>query len=267
MAWSHSSEDLLRTAVTAAKRGGEVLQSWTQRFTVAEKSRANLVTEADFESQKAILELISSRYPTHAFLGEEGLERVTDSEYRWIIDPLDGTSNYVHGFPYYCVSIGLEIKGELTLGVIFDPNRQELFACAEDITPKCNDSPIKPSQATKLGDAFAVASLPVGTRREDIAVSRFLNVLPEARTVQRTGSAALNLAYIACGRIDAFWSSSLKPWDMAAGIALVRQAGGIVTEIEGPAIHATSPSILACASAELHEELMRHLKPENVRRI
>lgn len=252
--------EFLQTAIAAAHRAGDVLQEWSQRFTVSEKSRANLVTEADFASQAAIYESIHARYPDHGFLGEEGLsEPGQNSSYRWVIDPLDGTSNYVHHFPYYAVSIALEQAGELAVGVIFDPNRDETFAAIRGQGATLNGQPIETTSVARLQDAMTVASLPTGAGARDPAVERFLRIIPLAQTVQRTGSAALNLAYVAAGRIDAFWSSSLKPWDVAAGTLITQEAGGRVTRMDGRSLDIEIPDLLATNGTELHEELQELL--------
>ncbi len=247
---------MLATAQEAARRAGAVLESWAGRFTVSEKSRFNLVTEADVAAQETIVETIRRRYPDHALLGEEGLSRPgTNSDCRWIIDPLDGTSNYVHRFPYYAVSIGLERKGQLRVGVIFDPNRQELFWAVRGHGAFLNGKPLRPTEIDSLSRAFVVASLPVATRRDDPAVDRFLKVLTAAQALQRTGSAALNLAYVAAGRMDAYWSGSLKPWDMAAGVLLVEEAGGRITRMDGSQFRVDVPDVLASNGTAVHREL------------
>jgi myo-inositol-1(or 4)-monophosphatase len=182
-----------------------------------------------------------------------------DSPYRWVIDPLDGTTNYVHGFPYFAVSIGLEFEGRLVVGAIFDPTRDEMFLAARGSGATLNRRPLHASDITDLGQAMVVASLPVATRPDDVAVKRFLTMLSHAQTVQRTGSAALNLAYVAAGRLDAFWSTSLKPWDMAAGVVLVEEAGGRVTTLDGSPFNVEEPNLLASNGSVIHGELMRHL--------
>ncbi len=253
--------EFVATAEEAARLAGGVLLSWAEKFTVREKGPADLVTEADFAAQEAIYLLIHDRYPQHNFLGEEGLaETNSDSPYRWVIDPLDGTQNYVHHFPYYAVSIGLQRRGELIVGVIYDPNRDELFSAALSAGATLNGEPIQPSLADSLDQAMVVASLPVGAQKDNPAVSRFLAVLPHAQTLQRTGSAALNLSYVAAGRIDAFFSSSLKPWDMAAGALIVAEAGGRVSGMDGRPLDIEFPHVLASSSSALHEQLHRLLK-------
>lgn len=251
-----SRQEFRRLAEQAARVGGNVLREWSEKFTAREKSPANLVTEADIASQEAIHALIGRQFPTHQFLGEEGLECGEEaSGYRWLIDPLDGTSNYVHGFPYYAVSIALEERGELVVGAIYDPNRDEMFSAAIGEGADLNGVPIRVSSATLLSEAMCMASLPVKTTREHPAVQRFLSILELAQTVQRSGSAALNLCAVACGRIDAFWSSSLKPWDMAAGVVIVREAGGSVSTASGEVFDVNRPDLLSTNGTALHAEL------------
>jgi len=246
----------LKTAIQAARAGGEILQDWRERFTVSEKSRFNLVTEADFAAQQAISDILQAEFSDHAYLGEEGLEQAgNSSDFRWIIDPLDGTGNYVHGFPYYCVSIGLEQAGELVLGVIYDPTRDELFHAIRGEGAFCNDRPISVSTAPGLGESLCVASLPVNSDPQHPAVARFLKVLPHAQSVQRLGSAAMNLAYLACGRLEVFWSTTLKPWDMAAGVVIVREAGGEVTRLDGSQYDVQRSEVLACCTTTVQQEL------------
>lgn len=248
--------EFLQAAEDAARQAGQVLRSWSSRFTVREKSRSNLVTEADLASQSAIAELLKRRFPQHGLLGEEDLGHdQSAAEYRWIIDPLDGTTNYVHGFPYYAVSIGLECRGEMIVGVIYDPVRDELFAAAKGNGASLNRRPLRCSEIARLNQAMVIASLPVGTDAADLAVRRFLTVLPHAQTVQRTGSAALNLAYLAAGRLEGFWSSSLKPWDMAAGVLLVTEAGGMITQMNGAPFQLYEANLLASNGTAVHTEL------------
>lgn len=245
-------EQLREIAETAARLGGRILQDWRARFTAREKSPKNLVTEADLASQHAILEFILARYPDHQFLGEEDLYRTGTAPYRWIIDPLDGTSNYVHGFPYYAVSIGVEHEGELVAGAVYDPNRDEMFAAARGSGATRNGERIEVSSPRDLSQALCMASLPMKAQRTDVQVQRFLKLLEAAQHVQRTGSAALNLCGVACGRIDAFWSNSLMPWDMAAGVLLVREAGGQVTTTDGGVFDVNHPDLLVSNGLPLH---------------
>jgi myo-inositol-1(or 4)-monophosphatase len=250
--------DFLQAAVEAARRGGEMLEQWGEKFTAREKSPSNLVTEADLASQTAIYEFLKSQFPDHRFLGEEGLsQNEGDSPYRWVIDPLDGTSNYVHRFPYYAVSIGLEKDDKLIAGVIYDPNRDEMFTATLGGGAFLNGKPIHVSERTQLSEAMCMASLPVKLNREHPALEQFIRVLEQAQTVQRTGSAALNLCAVASGRIEAFWSKSLHPWDMAAGVLIVTEAGGTITTTDNRkefSIH--HPDILATNGTGLHQSLV-----------
>ena len=252
-----SEQEFLNTAEVAARKAADVLEHWSQKFTVREKSPANLVTEADFAAEEMIHEIIHSRFPDHNFLGEEGLsETNSDSPYRWVIDPLDGTSNYVHRFPYYCVSIGLESDGELIVGAVFDPNRDEMFTAIRSGGARLNGAVIEPTRIESLDAAMVVVSLPVKVTADDIAVRRFLRMLTAAQTVQRTGSAALNLCYVAAGRMEAYFSTSLKPWDMAAGALIVEEAGGRVTQLDGGPLDIETPDLLSSNGKALHAELI-----------
>ncbi len=249
--------EFLQAAEEAARRAGQVLRTWSSKFTVSEKSRSNLVTEADLAAQQVIHEFLRGRFPQHGFHGEEGLnEERPGSPYRWVIDPLDGTTNYVHGFPYYAVSIGLECEKKLIVGVVFDPTRDEMFSAVRGSGATLNRRPLRGSDNTELGQAMLVASLPVATSAEDPAVKRFLKLIPHAQTIQRTGSAALNLAYVASGRVDGFWSTSLKPWDMAGGVLLVEEAGGRVTKLDGSIFDVEEPNLLATNGSAIHQELI-----------
>jgi myo-inositol-1(or 4)-monophosphatase len=249
-------KDLLRTAVAAALAGGSVLKEWFRKVTATSKScAADIVTEADVASQRVIHELISERYPDHNFLGEEGLVRTDGpAPYRWIIDPLDGTSNYFHGYPYFAVSIGVELHGELVVGVIYDPTREEIFTGQKGCGAFLNDRQLHVSENDLLAKSLLVASFPPGVKSDAPPIRQFLRILPHAQTIQRTGSAALNLAYLAAGRLDGFWSYSLKAWDMAAGVLLVREAGGGVTQMSGSPLALEIPDLLA-TNGRIHTEL------------
>lgn len=251
------AQEWLAAAIEAAHIGGKILLDWQGRFSVREKSRANLVTEADEASQAAIVESLRSRFPSHGFLGEENLnDRTAQQDAFWVIDPLDGTSNYVHGFPYFAVSIGLMVKGELEVGVILDPTRWETYAAIRGGGATLNGTPLSTSGETIPSKAFGMASLPVAATPDNPAVTRFLHSLNHLQTVQRTGSAALNLAAVAAGRVDVFWSSSLHPWDMAAGVLLVTEAGGSVSNLTGGTFDLFVPSLLAASTASLRQELV-----------
>lgn len=247
---------ILNTAVQAAMAGGDVLKQWFRKVTARSKScAADLVTEADEAAQTAIHNLILKQYPEHNFLGEEGLLRTDGKEpYRWVIDPLDGTTNYFHGFPFFAVSIGVEFEGELVAGVIYDPTREELFTACQGQGAYLNDQRLRVSEAALLQQSMLVASFPPGAKRDSTPIQQFLRVIPHAQTIQRTGSAALNLAYLAAGRLDGFWSYSLKAWDMAAGVLIVREAGGQVSKMSGAPLALEIPDLLA-TNGVIHAEL------------
>jgi myo-inositol-1(or 4)-monophosphatase len=251
-------------AERAAREAGRILEEWALKFTAREKSRANLVTEADLASESEIHRILSQAFPDHGFLGEEGLHTAASrGDSRWIIDPLDGTGNYVHRFPYYCVSIALEQHSELVVGIVFDPNRDEMFRAIRGQGATLNGTPLSVSEYDTLSEAMVVASLPVAPSPDDPAVHRFLTVMPRAQSLQRTGSAALNLSYIAAGRMEAFWSTSLKPWDMAAGVLLVEEAGGRVSQTAGGAFDVERPDLLATNGKAVHGELQELLQPHD----
>jgi myo-inositol-1(or 4)-monophosphatase len=241
----------------AAHAGGRVLREWSNKFTVSEKGPADLVTEADLASQQVIFDIVSRRFPDHVLLGEEGSGPNTKpSNWRWIIDPLDGTSNYVHGFPYYAVSVGVECDGELVAGVVYDPCHDETFSATLGGGAFLNGKPMRVSRFEPLRQAMCIASFPTGVSSDSPAVARFLRVLPHAQAVHRSGSAAMNLSLLAAGRLDGFWSTSLKPWDMAAGVLLVQEAGGRVTQINGLPFEIDQPNILSSNGTCIHGELV-----------
>lgn len=251
-----ADSDFLGAAERAARAGGAVLEEWAEKFTVSEKGPADLVTEADVASQTAIYDILHAQFPEHGFLGEEGLRaKSANGEYRWIIDPLDGTSNYVHRFPYYAVSIALEHRGRLEAGVIFDPTRNEMFAAQRGAGATVNGRRLRVSRFDRLKQAMVIASFPPGVTPESLPIRRFLTVLPHAQTIHRSGSSALNLAYVAAGRLDGYWSTSLKPWDMAAGALIVAEAGGRVTQISGRPLDIEVQDLLCTNGSGIHEEL------------
>ena len=255
-----SDQEFVTAAERAARIAGKILQEWAGKFTVSEKGPSDLVTEADVAAQEAIFNLLHAEFPDHGFLGEENLLRSAGSSgYRWVIDPLDGTSNYVHRFPYYAVSIGLERHGELLAGVIFDPTRDEMFTALRGQGATLNGVPLKTSRFARLSQAMVIASFPPGAMPDSPPIQRFIKVLPHAQTVHRSGSAALNLAYVAAGRLDAVWSTSLKPWDMAAGAVLVAEAGGRVTRMNGDPLRIEIPDLLSSNGTGVHEELCQLL--------
>lgn len=244
-----SSVDQWRTekqvAIQAAQQAGKVLLDWAGRFTVRSKGVNDLVTEADHAAQKLIHQKLAFHFPGDDFLEEEG-ERQTEflSSRRWIIDPLDGTTNYVHGLPLYCVSIALEADGELVVGVIHDPNRNECFAAAKGLGATCNGRMIQVSGASRLTDSLLCVGLPADLGNAPGAADAFARMSARSRSVRRLGTAALAMAYVAAGRLDGYWAANLHPWDAAAGVILIREAGGQVTNFTGNPYDLYTPDIV-----------------------
>jgi len=228
---------MLNTAVKAARKAGSIITRASfdiDKLTVRRKQQNDFVSEVDNAAEDAIISVLKDAYPDHGFLGEEGGYRDKDAEYLWVIDPLDGTTNFLHGFPQYCVSIGLLHKGTLSQAVVFDPNRNELFTATKGAGAYLNDRRIRVSRTDKMEDALLGTGFPF---REIVNVDDYLRMLRNAMKtcsgVRRPGAAALDLAWVACGRIDGFWEIGLSPWDMAAGALLVREAGGLVGDLAG----------------------------------
>jgi len=253
--------ELLETCELAARAGASELLSWRGRFETREKAPADLVTDADLASQAAIRAEIAARFPHHLFVGEEKTSQVEvgDDDFVWLVDPLDGTTNYIHGYPCYAVSIAVARGRELLAGVIYDPLANELFFAEQGRGAWCNGERLKTSNVASVGDALVAVSLPprVGPETPDLA--DFIRMVQCSQAVRRSGSAALNLAYVAHGRLDAFWATKIQPWDVAAGVLLVREAGGIVTGRDGGEFDVWRPHFVSAAGAELHGELMRVL--------
>ena len=245
----------------AARAGGKLLLEWADRFGVREKGPADMVTEADLASQQAIRELLIGRFPDHGFLGEEDLGQVTsESGYRWIVDPLDGTMNYVHRVPHYCVSIALERRGKILVGTVYDPVAGDCFTAQAGGGAFLNGQRLRTSDVQQLSQALVVASFPPRVQRNSPELAHFVNVLVQAQGMRRTGSAALNLCYVAAGRFDAFWATETHAWDIAAGMLLVQEAGGLMTNLKGQPVDLDQPRFLATATPELHAELLRVLQ-------
>ncbi len=245
----------------AARAGGAQLMDWMGRFEVREKGPADLVTDADLASQKVIRELLLGRFPDHGFLGEEEDEiESSSSEYRWIVDPLDGTANYAHQARPFCVSIALERQGEMIVGVVFDPVADECYLAEQGQGAWLNGKPIKASPTTTLGSAMVAVSFPPNVSSNSVEVDNFTRVLERAQSMRRTGSAALNLAYVACGRFDAYWATENKIWDVAAGMLLVTESGGLVRSLADGKIDFRRPQLIATSTNALHDELRANLQ-------
>ena len=251
---------MLSFAIQTAREAGGVLIDRLGRALVSNKGAIDLVTEADLAAEKLIIERINSHYPRHAILAEESgasveLAPTEKSEWKWIIDPLDGTTNYAHGYPCFCVSIGIERAGAIEIGVVYDPMRDEIFAAERGRGAHLNDRPIHVSSVQELNRAMLCTGFPYNVRERPDFARDFTNFTMEAQAVRRDGSAALDLAYVACGRFDGFWEDGLNPWDTAAGVILIEEAGGRVTDFRNTQLDIYTPKVLA-SNGLVHEAMM-----------
>ena len=249
-----------------ALEAGALLRRFLDRGVATEyKGDVDVVTEADRASEKLIVERISARFPDHGIFGEEGSRRALEAEYRWYVDPLDGTTNFAHRFPVFCVSIGLEHRpkglpadadGELIAGVVYDPTRDELFAAQKGQGAWMNGRSIHASRTEHLAEALLATGFPSRKRHASPNIHFYQEFTLRSHGVRRAGSAALDLAYTACGRIDGFWEFNLNPWDTAAGALLVMEAGGSITGFDGSPFRLNSREVLA-TNGHLRDELVR----------
>ena len=240
----------LETALDIAREASALVQDYAAKlarseFTFELKGEHDLVTEADRASEKLIVERLRKEYPTHHIVAEEGGEHAGASEYRWYVDPLDGTTNFAHGFPVYNVTLALEHAGELIAGVIVDPPRGEVFAAERGAGAFLDGRQIHVSKAARLTESLAATGFPSRKRHRSVNVHFFHQVSMTTHGVRRAGAAALDLAYVACGRLDLFWEFNLNPWDIAAGVLLVREAGGVCSDMRGGPLHLRAENILA----------------------
>ncbi len=256
---------MLNFAIQTARDAGRILADRMGRaLQVSNKGDIDLVTEADLASEKLIIERIKTHYPRHSILAEEsgatdGIKTVAgQTDWRWIVDPLDGTTNYAHGYPCFCVSIGLERAGSIEIGVIYDPTRDEVFAAERGQGATLNDRRIRVSVVDDLNAAMLCTGFPYNVRERPNFARDFANFTMEAQAVRRDGSAALDLAYLACGRFDGFWEDGLNAWDIAAGVLLVEEAGGRITDFIGAPLNIYTPKMLA-SNGLIHDKMMQVL--------
>ncbi|HEV8060512.1 MAG TPA: inositol monophosphatase family protein [Gemmataceae bacterium] len=256
-------DEYLAAAAEAARRAAVVLEQWRRRFTVREKGRFDLVTDADVASQKAVREYLQAIFPTHGFLGEEdksGHGRpAQDAPPTWIVDPIDGTTNYVHDFPFYCVSIGLQVEGELVVGVILEPTRNELFQAAIGRGAWLGSDRLHVSGVERLEDALVSTGFPPNTHEQEHLFTTWRHLSLKTQSLRRTGSTAINLAYIAAGRFDGYWAFDNHVWDVAAGVVLIREAGGLFTNADGSPYDPYTPDCLATNGA-IHGLMLEELR-------
>ena len=250
-------EALREAAVEFARVAGAiVLEGYGTLHSPERKGRIDLVTEYDKRSEARLLELIRARFPGHAVLAEEsGAHAASGSRVRWVVDPLDGTTNFAHNYPFFGVSVGVEVDGEMAAGAVYDPVRDEMFAAARGAGATLNGRAIRVTACARIEDALLVTGFPYDVREHPGRhVPLFQAFLVRAQGIRRDGSAALNLCYLAMGRFDGFWEGNLSPWDVAAGSLIVREAGGTVTDYAGGPFLLDGRRILA-SNGRIHEEM------------
>ena len=256
-----SPNELLSVCLEAITVGGEALHKWQGRVLPKEKGPQDFVTQADLASQAAIQECISRNFPDHEFVGEErpGAAPIEVGGWQWFVDPLDGTTNFMHGLPYFAVSVAVARDGRVLAGAVLDPSRHERFAAAEGLGATLDGRPLRVSSAAKIGEALLAFSLPARVRAGDAELADFVRIAAQARGLRRLGAAALNLCYVAAGRLDGYWARRLHAWDLAAGSLIVSEAGGAIASLGASTVQLTNPGICAAATEPLFEELRREL--------
>jgi myo-inositol-1(or 4)-monophosphatase len=247
----------LETAVGIARESGALLSTFLERKIGFElKGDYDLVTEADRSSERLIVERLRSYFPSHGIVAEEGGGHEGTSEFRWYVDPLDGTTNFAHGFPVFNVTLALEQAGELIAGVVFDPTRQEMFTAEKGGGAYLNNRRIRVSKAGTLQDSLVATGFPSRRRDLNVNIHFYHQLAMVTHGVRRAGAAAIDLAYVACGRLDAFWEFGLNPWDKAAGLLLIREAGGRSSDMRGAPASMQAPTLLA-DNGLVHEEILQ----------
>lgn len=257
-------EPFINIATDAARAGGNIIIRAMKRMDtvkIAEKRPNDFVTEVDKRVEEEIISVIKKAYPTHAFLGEEGGE-IGENDYQWVIDPIDGTRNFIHGFPHFAISIALIHKNKIEHGVIYDPLRQELFTATRGKGALLNDRKIRVSNRKQLEECLLGTGFAYRHMDKDAVAPRkiFESIIPICGDVRRAGAATLDLAYVACGRLDGFWELGLKIWDIAAGILLVKEAGGFVCDEQGGEGYLKTGNVVA-ANPTIVRQFLKTIKP------
>ena len=264
-----SPEVLLSTAVEAARAAGAILLNYAKSgFHITHKSPINLVTDADHAAEQCVIDYIRAQFPAHHILAEErGSDVQSDSRYHWVIDPLDGTTNFAHGFPLFAVSIGVELDGHGLIGVVYDPTRDELFTAQAGSGARLNGQPILVSITEQLDRALLATGFAYDIRdTPNNNLDHFARFALKAQGLRRTGSAALDLSYVAAGRFDGFWEVKLSPWDMAAGVVILKEAGGTVTDFAGHTHSVYQPELVA-SNGRIHQAMLDVLCEGRTRQI
>jgi myo-inositol-1(or 4)-monophosphatase len=256
---------MVNIAEKAARSAGNLILKASERMDkvkVIPKGPGDFVTEVDMMAEKEIIQILQSTYPDHAIIAEESGQTAQTNESVWIIDPLDGTTNFIHGFPHYAVSIAYQYRGKIEHGVIYDPIRDELFSASRGRGAKLNNTRLRVSPCTRLEQSLVGTGFPVKYQDEQPLYLRlFDRIFPKTAGVRRAGSAALDLAYVAAGRLDAFWEMKLKLWDFAAGILLIKEAGGLVGDFQGSDNYLSSGNIVA-GNSKLFKALVQEISAE-----
>ena len=257
-------DELQQVAIDAALKAGKILKdNVDKRFSIDYKSEKNIVTAIDKTAEKAIFEVIKEKFPNHSILSEEEGEESRDSNFKWVIDPLDGTTNYAHGFRMFCVSIGIEKNGEVIFGVVYDPIANEMFTAGKNKGAFLNNEKISVSSIDSLVDSLLATGFPYDIKKNPKNnINHFSNFCFNAQAVRRAGSAALDLCYVACGRFDGFWETGLNPWDVAAAGLIVREAGGMISDFTGKDFSIYKRETLA-SNGKIHKEMMKILSMNN----
>jgi len=258
-------EELLKLAIKAAKSAGEItLNYFNKNIEITHKGNLDndLVTEVDKKSEKCIIDIVKEQYPEHLFLAEESGMTGTTSDVKWIIDPLDGTVNYAHGVPIFSISIAVEVKGEIVVGVVFDPTRNELFTSTKGKGTFLNGNKISVSNSTELSKSMIVTGFPYNVKTNPLnCIDIFKSFLLSSRALRRLGSAAIDAAWVAAGRFDGFYEVMLQPWDSAAGALLVSEAGGKTTNFTNDVFSVYEKSIIF-TNGKIHNEMKELIKKQ-----
>jgi len=253
--WSAPDSFVPAMAEIAREAGALLMEHFRRHVKVEYKGEADLVTVADRNSELLIRERIRQHWPTHDVLGEEGGLQDAGSDYRWYVDPLDGTTNFAHGFPVFCISLALEHRGQMIAGTVYDPTRDEMFAAEKGSGAYLNDQRIQVSKTANLAESLVATGFPSHKRHKNPNIFFYHQITLHTHGVRRAGSAALDLCCVACGRFDGFWEFNLNPWDTAAGVLLVEEAGGKVTDFSGGPLQLNSRETLA-SNGLVHEAVI-----------
>ncbi len=251
---------IIQAGLEAVKRGGAVLRdNFGKAQKISYKGKLDLVTDTDCLSEDTIVGFLKREFPEHGILAEERREIQSRSAYRWILDPLDGTTNFAHGYPFFCVSLACELNSEIVWGAVYDPLRDELFTAELQQGAELNGTPLRVSTTDDIGQALLCTGFPYDVQEsDDNNLNHFENFIKVCRAIRRDGSAALDLCYVAMGRFDGFWEMKLNPWDIAAGCLLVAESGGTVTNFDGKPCDITTGEV-AASNSRIHAEMVRVL--------